>query len=222
MTIVRATRYGVEVRGSGMGSPFVVAHPLSLMQRVLLATDGTVTHLLSLYADEPIGIKKLPPTVPVAAVDRVVFGDTLTRPRQVLLAGDVSGENFLYAESVVATDRLPREVRTALMETDEPIGTALARTRCETYREILQVANEPMGVLADHFPYHRHACLLARRYAVFERRRAVMVITEKFPCTLFSDQQGESLHCPLAHDPIVSGAPVTEPSVMTGAGRSRR
>lgn len=201
MTMIRATKFGVEVHGSGMGSPFVVAHPLSLMQRVLLATDGTVTHLLSLYAEEPIVIRKLPTKTPVLGVGRTLCGDAMTIPRHVVLAGEISGENFLYAESLVAINRLPREVRMALMETDEPIGTVLSRTRCETYREILEVASEPLDGLADHFPYHRHACMLVRRYAVFEQRRAVMVITEKFPCTLFSDQHGAGAHCPLALDP---------------------
>jgi chorismate-pyruvate lyase len=201
MTIVRASKDGVEVHGSGMGSPFVVAHPLSLMQRVLLSTDGTVTHLLSLYAEEPIVIRKLSPTVPEAGADRILFGNAVTSRRQVLLAGDVSGENFLYAETLVANSRLPRDVRMALVGTNEPIGTVLSRTRCETYREILEVATEPMDGVANHFPYHRNACLLARRYAVFERHRAVMLITEKFPCTLFSDQHGANARCPLAHDP---------------------
>ena len=41
------------------GPAAAIAAPLTWFQRVLLGTDGTVTHILEAYTGEPIEVRKL-------------------------------------------------------------------------------------------------------------------------------------------------------------------
>ncbi len=157
--------------------------PLSVWQRVLLDTDGTVTHLLELYANEPIVIERVMPVFPT---DTQVPHSADSGTRAVQLTGQRSKRIFVYAESRIDYDKLDPRLRDALTGTDEPIGRLLARWRTETYREIEKIWCEPLAPLSHIFPESDDACLLARSYRIVSRGEAIMRIYERFPCTLFS------------------------------------
>jgi len=170
----------------------VTTDPTSLtrFQRMLLGTDGTVTHMLEAYADEPVEVVKLLQEVDTAeGVDPAldVAPDDKVLRRRVVLRGRRSGRNLLYAEALVAIARVAPDLVDGLLATERPIGVLLAEGRTETFREILRVDREPAGALAQLFGIGAADDLIWRTYRILMGRRPVMVITEKFPASSFRD-----------------------------------
>jgi chorismate-pyruvate lyase len=183
---VPAARLADSMVGAAMS-----AEPLTRFQRVLLSTDGTVTHILEAYAGEPIEVVKL-----LQELDTSNDGDAplrLSEPdqkvlrRRVVLRGSRSKQNLLYAETVVVLARVDAALLDGLVDTDKPIGALLAERRIETLREILHVGREPAGEHGVHFAVDPTAELISRTYRIVARQRPVILITEKFPPTFFRD-----------------------------------
>ena len=157
-------------------------------QRMLLGTDGTVTHILEAYADEPIDVVKLLQGVDTsndADAHLRLSGDEKVLRRRVLLRGRDSGQPLLYAEAVVALGRVEPAFLDGLVGTDKPIGILLAENRTETFREILAVDREPAGALGAHFGIDATAELISRTYRIMARQQPMILITEKFPADCF-------------------------------------
>jgi chorismate-pyruvate lyase len=170
----------------------VTTEPISYtpFERMLLGTDGMVTHILEAYAKEPIEVSKLlqriePATAPDAAME-LSEGDEVLR-RQVVLRGRCSGRHLLYAEARIAVARMERAVVAALLDTDRPIGLLLAENRTESSREILRVGHGAAGPHATHFGIDEGAPMIWRTYRILVRRRPVILITERFPADWFRD-----------------------------------
>ena len=163
---------------------------LTRFQRMLLGTDGTVTHILEAYADEPVEVVKLLQALDVggeADAELELSTDDKLLRRRVLLRGTETGRTLLYAEATVAVARVGPEILDGLVRTDRPIGALLAAHRTETFREILRVQREPAGALGAYFGVEPSADLIARTYRIIQGRRPLILITEKFPLTSFRD-----------------------------------
>ena len=163
---------------------------LSAFQRILLTTDGTVTEILEAQFFEAICIVKLDQdvhqsTAPIASLDLLASVPIMSR--KVLLQGEQTGKNYIYAESILVPDRLEATVREDLLSTRKPIGQLMIETRMETYREILACRLEPTGEIGKHFCCPGDAKMICRTYRVFANQRPIMLITEKFPDTDFTD-----------------------------------
>ncbi|HEV2760174.1 MAG TPA: chorismate pyruvate-lyase family protein [Acidimicrobiales bacterium] len=156
-------------------------------QRMLLGTDGTVTHILEAYADEPIDVVKLLQEIdtPKACDAHLLLSDGKVLRRRVLLRGRQSLRTLLYAEAVVAIERVDPAFLRGLLETDEPIGVLLAEHRTETFREILEVGREPAGSCGAHFAADASSELIFRTYRILAGQQPVILITEKFPADSF-------------------------------------
>ncbi|MDP9387917.1 MAG: chorismate pyruvate-lyase family protein [Actinomycetota bacterium] len=166
---------------------------LTRFQRILLGTDGTVTHILEAYADESIEAVKLAQDLDTARSDGAVLevpSDAAVLRRRVVLRGVESGRNLLYAEAVVVTDRVNLDFLNGLLQTDQPIGRLLAEHRSETFREILLVDREPAGSCAAHLGIDSTAEVIFRTYRIVARGKPIMVITEKFPADSFRGLPG--------------------------------
>lgn len=164
------------------------AASLTRFQRMLLGTDGTVTHILEAYADEPVEVIKLlpaPDTPDALDVHLHLAQDDEVLRRRVVLRGLRSQQALLYAEAVVVLDRVDPAFVDALVGTDKPIGALLAEHRTETFREILVVQREPAGLCGAHFGLGATAELFSRTYRIHVRRRPAILITEKFPIGSF-------------------------------------
>ncbi len=165
---------------------------LSPFERVLLVTDGTVTNILRAYADEPIVVEKLSQawTSSDSDLPELELGpnESLIQ-RRILLRGEADGRTFVCARSLIATDRLPPSVREGLLTTNRPIGELLQETRLETFREILEVGQEPAGETALHFDLEPDAPMIFRRYRIVSSQRPIMVIREDFPAGWFQSLQ---------------------------------
>jgi len=155
-------------------------------QRLLLATDGTVTHVLEAYADEPVEVVKLLQSfeAPTAAdVDLLLppAGDVLRR--RVVLRGARTHDALLHAEAVVAVDRVDPGLVAALLETDKPLGVLLAERRTETFREIVAVRREPAGDRGPHLGVDAAAEVISRIYRIVAGGRPAIAVTETFPAS---------------------------------------
>lgn len=161
--------------------------PLTRFQRLLLGTDGTVTTILEAFAGEPMEVVKLRQgfdTSNDGDADLLAAGDRVLR-RRVLLRGRRSHMSLLYAEAVVAVDRVDQVIVDGLLATDKPIGVLLAESRTETFREVLRIDREPAGDCAPHFGIAATAELLWRTYRIMTGGRPAVLVTEKFPADFF-------------------------------------
>jgi chorismate-pyruvate lyase len=161
---------------------------LSLLQRILLATDGTVTNLIALYTGEEIRVKKLrqeilkeiaPPELRCAEPIRLLR-------REILLAG--ASKNFLYANSVFAFERFSKSIQDDLIATDRPIGLLWKQERLETYREVVEQVIEPCPNIASHFELTADERFVSRTYLIHHGGKPLGSITEKWPVAWFRDQ----------------------------------
>lgn len=158
---------------------------LSLFQKILLTTDGTVTDLVSLFTGEPIHITKLSQEVMESREPAVLLLDEPTPllHREVLLSGE--RQHYLYAASHFVIPRMSRDMQHQLLTTNTPIGLLWQQARLETYREVISQGEEPMGALSEHFAGHEGGRLLARTYLIYHGGLPLGVITEKFPRAQF-------------------------------------
>lgn len=161
---------------------------LSRFQRILVGTDGTVTHILEAYTGEPIEVVKLRQgngACGPSAAWLELEPDAPVLRRRVVLRGRQSQQRLLYAEAVVVPDRVAGPVLDGLLGTDKPIGTLLAENRTETFREILVVDEEPAGECAVHLGVDPDTPMIFRTYRIVAQGRPIMLITEKFPTAFF-------------------------------------
>ena len=158
---------------------------LSLFQKVLLTTDGTVTQLLEIYSGSPIKVKKLTQTIITDIEDtwlQLKNTDRLLK-RSILLCSRET--NLLYAESYFVIDRLPKSMHQQLLETDQPIGLLWRAERMETYREISGYTRRSEPDLSHHFNVGNDVEFHGRTYHIYHQQQPLGMITEKFPISYF-------------------------------------
>lgn len=184
-----STPLGYEPDGRAEPTPALAS--LSLLQRILLTTDGTVGRILEQYTGESIEVVKLEQSFEPAQTGQVELG--LSDPevgfpgpeqvlvRRVILRGRRSGRNLIYAESMFRTDKLPTGVLERLLSTTVSIGQLLYEQRLETFREILTSGQEPAGPSCEYFGLEPSDMLLFRTYRIFLSSHPVVMITERFP-----------------------------------------
>jgi chorismate-pyruvate lyase len=174
------------------GTATLPLEKLGLVPRILLATDGTLTHILEAYAAERVALVKLAHALVTEPVVRsglgLEQGETALR-RIILLRGSRSGTTFVFADSVVMLDRLPTSVAEGLLETDTPIGKLLYACRAETFREIITMGEERDPAVAAHFGVDGCEPIVFRTYQIVHEDRPIVRITEKFPRTWFPDAE---------------------------------
>lgn len=148
---------------------------LSPVERLLLATDGTVTHMLEALTRGEVDVDIL---------DRDVDGSTLTR--RVVLRRSSDGSPLVWAASEVNLHPLPMAMEDELVEGDIGIGDLLRDQYEETRREIIDM--RPVWAGDDELPtfISGHSTLyLARAYDVYSDGQRIMQISEFFPKGLF-------------------------------------
>jgi len=153
-------------------------------QKVVMATDGTVTNLVALYTRDQIKVnvinQEITKEVPLFLQPT---SESSVLRRKVLLHGPT--KNYVYAESIFVFERLSDSIKKKLIETDQPIGLLWKQERLESYREILEVRLEKNKVVASYFDEAEDIDLLSRTYAIYRNQTILGVITEKFPLTIF-------------------------------------
>jgi chorismate-pyruvate lyase len=161
------------------------APPLSLFQRILLSTDGTVTDLIALYTGEPIRVHKLEQRLALETAPPLLECNEPAQllHRRILLTGE--SKNYLYADSIFVFERFSASIRDRLLNTDRPIGLIWKEERLETYREIVAHSVEPNAEIATHFGLRADEPFVSRTYLIHHRGAPLGAITEKWPLRLF-------------------------------------
>jgi chorismate-pyruvate lyase len=159
---------------------------IDVLQRVLLITDGTLTEILEAWRLERIVLVKLahqtlrgPESDKLLEVDE---GDQVLE-RRILLRGEESRINYVYAESLIAVDRLAPGFRSDLLHSNIPLGQLWLSHRLETLKEMVAIRRQPAGQLSEYFKIGAEASIFVRTYRVFSGSIPVMLITEHFPST---------------------------------------
>lgn len=166
---------------------------LSLFQKILLTTDGTVTDLLALYTGEMIRVKKLEQSVTRdgAPAALKVPPETPLLKRKVLLSGRT--RHYLYADSFFVLEQLSHSTQHKLLNSDHPIGTLWKEERVEMYRELIQCKLAPCDTISRLFGLRPQVSILSRTCLIFHNRKPLGIITESFPSTYFRDAPGQGL-----------------------------
>lgn len=161
------------------------SHGLSLFQRVLLATDGTVTDLIAIYAGEPIRVRKLEQSVLEADAPAALkcSGPVRLLSRKILLRD--ASRIWLHADSTFVIDRLSPSIQEQMLNSDRPVGLLWKEERLETFREIVGHTVEPCAAVAHYFDLPLSAPIVSRTYLIHHAGRPLGMITEKWPLSYF-------------------------------------
>ncbi|NOU51271.1 DUF98 domain-containing protein [Pseudoalteromonas sp. JBTF-M23] len=161
---------------------------LSLFQKVLFTTDGTVTRLLELYTGEKIKVNKLDQGISTG-ISSQVLGCTEDDPllrRTILLSG--AAKHYIYADSVFIFEKLSTNIQYSLLQSDTPIGLLWEKEKTEIYRKIIDYKSEICEASSSHFGLEPNTPMLSRTYLVINNGAPFGVINEKFPMSYFKDK----------------------------------
>ncbi|MHA7653902.1 chorismate--pyruvate lyase family protein [Mycobacterium sp. ML4] len=159
--------------------------------RILLATNGTLTRILGVLANDEIVTQVIDqdihPAAPDAGKPEDLFEGRLLR-RRALLKGASSNTIFVVAESFIAIDLVPSKLAANLIEMDGPIGESILANSIEIFKETPKVWMDtlPHWLAADEYQDTGRAAV-ARQYRVTIRSKPAIVITEYFPQSVFAD-----------------------------------
>ena len=174
---------------------------LSPVQKILLGTEGSVTHLLEVVTGSRVTI--VTKVQQVVAADREVAaflnigeGEPVNY-RVVEIRNEETGEPLIYATSNTPLSRLSDEFRDDLMKADIPIGRIIQRHGIETRREILAARTEiPDPEVRNSFHMFRHEPLLSREYRIIHKGNPLIRIKEQFPYHHFLDERRVLIEAP--------------------------
>ncbi len=161
---------------------------LSLFQKTLLVTDGSVTELVALYTGKPIVAWKIDQQI-VEECPPAVFELNSPTPlmhRRIVLCNAEDNAPYLYAESVFILNRLDSRTQQQLIESDTPIGRIWKDDKTEMFREIIDMRIEQNAEIAAQFNAPPTQSLISRSYLLHQQRRPFGLITEKFPIDAFA------------------------------------
>ncbi|MGK7922280.1 MAG: chorismate pyruvate-lyase family protein [Trichodesmium sp.] len=65
--------------------------------------------------------------------------------KKIFLQGKISSRNYIYAESILALERLEENFRKEFLETQTPIGKVWRQQRIETFKEIVETGKKTVG-----------------------------------------------------------------------------
>lgn len=156
--------------------------------RVLLVTDGTVTRSLGAYFAERIDVEVLLHADMKSEQNRpdieVVAGDPIVK-RCVILRGVLTRSAYVFAQTIIAIDRLAPAVKRRLAEGPKGIGEVLREGKVETYRDLVGIRRARAEEWAAHLGVDRDSDVLVRDYRIHHLGRAAIEIEEVFPVSRY-------------------------------------
>ncbi len=160
---------------------------LSPLHRILLITDGTLTEILEAHFLEHVQLIKLSQHVVTATASHAQFEPDEKEKfleRKVLLRGSNSGNTYVYAESMIAMERLNPRLYDQLLNSNTPLGRLWLEHKLETFKELTEIKCQPANDLSQHFGCAASSPLLSRTYRVVTNAKPVMIISEYFPAEI--------------------------------------
>ncbi len=165
---------------------FVADPQPTLFQKVLLATDGTVTELLALHTGQPIRARKLAQTLGEVAAP-AALGCTADAPvlHRTVILEPVHGGDRVFAESFFVFGRFSASMQRSLVETEEPIGLLWRLERLEMFREVIERGVLVAPDVAARLQVPADTELFTRTYSIAHGGRTLGLITETFASTAY-------------------------------------
>ncbi|MBP1946889.1 chorismate--pyruvate lyase family protein [Methanobacterium petrolearium] len=159
---------------------------LSSAQKILLATDGSVTTILDVLKGH-VNIRTLVQEFRKADAETAFLLDVdegaTINYRVVVIEGK---EPLIYAISLIPVERLDDDFREDLIRADIPIGRILRKHNIESRREIKTVSLEESDPeMVDIFK--TNSPMLTRTYNIIHKDQVLVWLMETFPCDLFTD-----------------------------------
>lgn len=192
----------VDTDGAPGNSPFYVGkidlRQAPRLDRVLLATNGTLTNLLQAEFLERVSVAKIRErlgdqemlqaalaalALPNPACFPVDPGETLYE-REVCLVGHRTGYPYVHARSFLLLDRYPPAVREALASST-PLGLLWDKYQVPIRKHFLCYREVEASPLSVHFGLPVDAPIYRRTYLVLAADgQPISLITESFPKNL--------------------------------------
>ena len=159
---------------------------LSSAEKILLATDGSVTTILDVLKGH-VHIRTLVQEFQkadeeAASLLDIKVGDTINY-RVVVIEGQTP---LIYAISMIPVKRLDNDFKEDLIRADIPIGRILRKHNIESRREIKSVSlEEPDPEMVEIFK--TNTPMLKRTYNIIHKDQVLVWLMETFPHSLFKD-----------------------------------
>ena len=141
---------------------------LSLIEKILAVTNGSVTQILEIWLGEEISIRTLSQEVKEAGKLGTVLGvskNDQVNFREVEIIG--KGKVLIKARSWIPIKRLDAEFKDDLMKANVPIGKLLIKHNIEGRRELLKVWIEEGHVKRLYNIIHKGKILLRIEETIF-------------------------------------------------------
>ncbi|MGC9517018.1 MAG: chorismate pyruvate-lyase family protein [Methanomicrobiales archaeon] len=158
---------------------------LSNTQKILLATDGSVTTILDVLDGGKINIKTTTQEFQkadenIANLLGISKGDTINY--RVVIIG--RNKPLIHAVSYIPVKRLNNNFKEDLIRADIPIGRILKKYNIESRREIKSIGIEnSTPELKDIF--NTDSIMITRTYNIIHKDSVLIRIKETFPYSLF-------------------------------------
>jgi chorismate lyase len=152
--------------------------------QILVATNGTLTRILSVVVNDEIVVEIIkqqtyPASPKLNEVEELPTGEIFQR--QIMLRGRASRVPYVAAESLIAVDLLPPAIMSQLKNTEMPLGEALIVSRLETFKESAAVWIGEIPTWVTATPHtNKPSKVVARRYRIMTNGQPLMTITEYF------------------------------------------
>lgn len=168
---------------------------LSHFQKILMITDGTVTGLLEHHSGETIKVEKIYERIEsnfdnIPSCHKALTNSTELPAlvRRILLQGETTQKNYIYASSSILINNLPNDFRKDLLSSQMPIGKLWSKHRLETYKTDFTAKQERASeAMATYLNVEIGSSILTRTYSVYSNGKKTMIITEKFSSDSFLD-----------------------------------
>lgn len=161
---------------------------LSSAQKILLATDGSVTTILEVlkgHINVNTLIQEFRESDDESARDLGIKKGDIINYRAVIMSSKFE-EPLIHAISLTPVKKLDNNFKEDLLKADIPIGRILKKYSIESRREITHIgAFKPDNELKKIF--NTDSIMLTRSYNIIYQREVLIRIKETFPYSLFRE-----------------------------------
>jgi chorismate-pyruvate lyase len=161
---------------------------LSSAQKILLATDGSVTTILDVlkgHIDVNTLIQEFKNADDESARDLGIKKGDIINYRAVVMSHNPE-EPLIHAISLTPVEKLDNNFKEDLLKADIPIGRILKKYNIESRREVTHIgAEKPDEELKKIF--NTDSIMLTRSYNIIYKDEVLIRIKETFPYSLFKE-----------------------------------
>ncbi len=162
--------------------------PLSSAQKILLATDGSVTTILDVlkgHINVNTLIQEFREADEKSAQELGILNGETINFRTVIMSHKPT-EPLIHATSLTPIDKLTDGFKEDLLKADIPIGRILKKYNIESRREVIHIgAEKPDEELKMIFK--TDSLMLTRTYNIIYQDEVLIWIKETFPYLLFKE-----------------------------------